>query len=328
MSDAQLTERNPWPPELMTRVGLHAEATGDRAHTLINDLALPEPVARHLWRAYWPLAELIARHLRNGLTEPLVMGINGAQGTGKSTGAYILARALSAQGWKVCQFSIDDLYLRHEERQALAEAVHPLLATRGVPGTHDVVMGRELLAQLRAAESTQVTRLPSFDKAKDDQKPESIWPTFTGRPDLILFEGWCVGARPQAESALVRPCNELEEREDPDGRWRTYVNQRLEDYQALFAQLDLLVMLQAPSFQQVYEWRSLQEEKLRQTLSESDLAVSKVMSSTELVRFISHYERLTRWMLEEMPARANVLLALNPAHEIDQVVVNSWLWDL
>jgi D-glycerate 3-kinase len=328
VSDASPTERDPWPAELLSQMGLRADAMGDRAYTLVQDLQLPEVVARHLWRTYWPLAELLARTLRAGVRHPLILGINGAQGTGKSTGAHILARALNTQGWKVCQFSIDDLYLTREQRRTLAETVHPLFATRGVPGTHDVSMGMGLLEQLRSATPDTVTPLPRFDKAMDDRKPKPQWPVFTGRPDLIIVEGWCLGARPQPEAALIKPCNTFEEWEDPDNRWRNYVNERLKDYQDLFAQQDLLVMLKAPSFDQVFEWRSLQEEKLRQSLSESELVGSKVMSAKELMRFISHYERLTRWILEELPSRADVVLSLNSAHEIDQVVIHSWFRDL
>ena len=86
--------------------------------------------------------------------------------------------------------------------------------------------------------------------------------TTIGRPDVILFEGWCVGARPQSEAELQPPINELERRADPDARWRRYVNERLgSDYKDLFGHLDRLLMLEVPSLDKVVEWRLLQERR-------------------------------------------------------------------
>lgn len=161
---------------------------------------------------------------------------------------------------RVCLLSIDDLYLGRDARRELAAKVHPLLITRGVPGTHNLPLALQLFAQLKKAAPTQVTLVPRFNKALDDCEPKTRWEPFTGRPDIIIFEGWCVGARAQPQKALQEPVNALEAKEDPDGIWRRYVNEKLKAYQELFQQIDLLVMLKAPSFDQVLEWRQLQEK--------------------------------------------------------------------
>lgn len=254
-----------------------------------------------------PLSDWLAGQRATG---PMLVGLCGAQGSGKSTAALILRHLLEARGLKVAILSIDDLYLTHAERQALAKAVHPLLATRGPPGTHDVALGE---AVLDALGQPGPTAIPSFDKASDDRRPSEAWPVFEGPADIILFEGWCVGARPEAPAALAAPINTLEREDDPDGVWRGYVNEALALYQPLFARLDKLILFAAPSFDIVQRWRGEQEEKLR---AASDGKAPRVMTEVEVARFIQHYERLTRLILKEMPSRADALVDLGEAREL------------
>jgi D-glycerate 3-kinase len=123
---------------------------------------------------------------------------------------------------------------------------------------------------------------------------------------VLLFEGWCVGARPQPEQQLAEPVNALERESDPDGRWRRFANQQLAgEYQRLFARLDWLILLNAPGFESVLAWRTLQEHKLRDRLVAEGQPLARVMSDGQVARFIAHYERLTRHILEEMPGRAD-----------------------
>ena len=134
--------------------------------------------------------------------------------------------------------------------------------------------------------------------------------------DVVLFEGWFVGARPQPAKALDEPVNALERDGDPDGRWRRHVNTTLAgEYQALFETVDLLVLLQAPDFEQVYAWRLLQETKLAARLAREG-GGGAAMDEPVLRRFIQHYERLTRWIQEEMPGRADVVVRLGQDHEV------------
>lgn len=251
--------------------------------------------------AFWqPLADRIASQTRR----PLIVGINGAQGSGKTTLCRFLEQLLYERGLRALTLSLDDLYLTRAERQALARDEHALFATRGVPGTHDVALGEAILDALAAGRPAD---LPRFDKAADDRSPDS---TPVEPPvDVILFEGWCVGAVPQPAGELRAPVNALERDADPDGAWRREVNRRLAtDYAELFARIDLLVMLKVESFEAVRANRKLQEDKL----ARANPGGVAVMDDAALDRFLMHYERLTRWMLAEMPARADILLEIGP----------------
>lgn len=275
--------------------------------------ALPEGFERQVEMLHRPLADRIAEAAR-AAGRCLVVGVCGTQASGKSTLCAVVAHLLAEAGLKAAVLSIDDLYLTHEERAALAGGVHPLLATRGVPGTHDVELGLSLLDALACPGEV---RLPRFDKARDTRRPPEEWERFEGPADVVLFEGWCVGARPQGEADLAAPVNALERDEDPDGTWRRYANAALAGpYQALFGRIDLLVMLQAPGFEAVLAWRREQEAKLRARLSAGGGDLSRTMDEAALARFVAHYERLTRHILDEMPARADVLARLGPAREL------------
>ncbi len=143
------------------------------------------------------------------------------------------------------------------------------------------------------------TIVPVFDKACDDRALESDWLQVRGPIQVVIVEGWCVGARAQLADDLVHPVNALEREEDPDGRWRRYVNDQLSSrYGELFALLDLCVLLRAPSFETIQTWRAEQEAGLHRSRRGS----LPPMDPNALHRFISHYERLTRWMHRDEPA--------------------------
>jgi D-glycerate 3-kinase len=249
------------------------------------------------------------RHRARNARGCLVVGLCGAQGSGKSTAVAHVAIALEAQGLAVAVLSLDDLYLPRAARVALAREIHPLLATRGVPGTHDVALGVDTIAALRRGEPAA---LPRFDKAVDDRCPERSWPAAPCHTDILLFEGWCVGARPQDADMLARPVNALEAEEDSDGIWRRYVNDALAgSYQALFATIDALILLAAPSFEIVPAWRGQQEAALRSRLFRNAEGAAQTMDAAALARFIQHYERLTRHILATMPGYADLTLRLD-----------------
>ncbi|MCY4428166.1 MAG: hypothetical protein OXC05_14230 [Halieaceae bacterium] len=278
---------------------------------LVEEERLPASYADFAQRWIQPLAVwLAAARRRRGA--PLLAGVNGAQGTGKTTLCKFLQLLLERE-YKTITLSLDDFYLGRDERRRLAAQVHPLLATRGPPGTHDSASLAATLDKLLAGKSVTA---PRFDKVTDDRLPVASWRRHQQPVDIVLLEGWCVGCPPQPGEMLGRPVNPLEADEDAGGRWRRYVNARLaEDYAALFARLHCLIMLQAPSLAAVQEWRGLQEQKLH---AEED---RRGMDATRLRRFLQHYERLTLWCLAELPGRADYLLRLNEAHEVAEVVV-------
>jgi len=268
---------------------------------------LPASYAETVGAVAAPLAGRVAAMARPG---GIVVGLCGPQASGKSTLTAVLARLLEERGLRTAVLSLDDLYLTRAERAALARDVHPLLATRGVPGTHDVALGTRALASLRAGGGTL---LPRFDKAADDRGEGAV---FEGPADVVIFEGWCVGAIPQPAADLTWPVNALERERDRDGTWRGHVNAQLAGpYRSLFDGLDLLVLLQAPGFEVVLAWRQEQERKLRERLAHEGAGGRRAMSDDEVAGFIAHYERLTRWILAEMPARADVVVALDAARK-------------
>jgi D-glycerate 3-kinase len=272
----------------------------------IAEEGLPESFRRTVELVCEPLAARAQRR-RIDRKRTAVIGLCGAQGAGKSTIARYAARLLEQRGMRAVALSLDDFYLTHDARQRLAKEVHPLLATRGPPGTHDVGMLGAAIDQLRS--KGKVT-LPRFDKARDNRTPRGTWRTVASPVDVILLEGWCVGAVSQGRAALATPVNDLERDEDPQGVWRAYVNDQLDcPYQALFARLHDLILLEAPSFEVVAGWRAEQEAKLRARNPQEGDAGG--LDDAQIARFVAHYERLTRWILAEMPARADWVVTLD-----------------
>lgn len=262
---------------------------------------------------YAELVEAI-RRTHKQLGRPIVVGVNGAQGSGKSTLADWLVHAFSGSGNSAVALSIDDFYLTHQARLELAELIHPLLKTRGVPGTHDIELALRTLGAL--TNDPEQVRVPRFDKAHDDRQPASKWPLVKTPTDVIVLEGWCLGIGPQSADALTKPVNELERREDAELIWRQYVNRQLQKhYPPLFDQVDIWVMLRAPGFATVYDWRLEQEHKLAASLANNG-AAGRVMSDTEIHRFIQHYQRLTEHGLETLPSQVNFLFTLDSQRQI------------
>ena len=219
---------------------------------------------------------------------PPILGIAGSQGSGKSTLAQDVAERFDG-----ATLSLDDVYLTKAERADLAGRVHPLFATRGPPGTHDLGLLQRLLDRLSSAGPGDRTPLPRFDKLTDDRAPEADWTVVQGRPSVIVLEGWCLGATAQPATALVAPINGLEAGQDADGLWRGAINDVLaRDYAPLRARLDALIFLKAPSFDVVLDWRSEQEAGLMKR----DAVPPERRAA--LAVFVQHYERLTRHMIE------------------------------
>ena len=244
----------------------------------------------------------------------LFVALNGSQGSGKSTlCAYLCAALESDAGLKAVSLSLDDVYLTHAERQRLGERVHPLLRTRGVPGTHDLDLLERTLDQLGAT-TVGTVAVPRFDKSVDDRHPRERWSEVTTPLDVVLLEGWCLGTSSVADQELESPLNDLERLEDTDGTWRRYVNSQLrEHYEALYERMDFWVMLAAPGFETVLRWRTEQEHKLAQAVQGRG---DGLMSDQALQRFVAHFERCTRQCLATLPAQVDVLLQLDGERRI------------
>ena len=254
--------------------------------------------AQNIWS---PLACSLAEAYSAGAVR--CVAITGAQGSGKTTLARILAHEFVSRGVRAVVYSLDDFYLERARRIELSRSVHPLLLTRGVPGTHDV----ELCVRVLDCVARAPTAMPQFDKGRDDRVEPSRWPV-AGPVDVVVIEGWCLGARAQRAADLIAPVNDLERDEDGDGRFRGFVNDALRQrYRMLFERFDKLVFLQVPSFAAVRRWRAEQELQIE---------ASRRMSAVQLERFIAHYQRLTQWMLVDVPGRADLTVTLDESHAI------------
>ncbi len=273
---------------------------------------LPVSYLQTVEQWFLPLAEQVLRKASTN-HQALLVGVSGCQGSGKSTLASLLVLLLKElMGLNAINLSIDDFYLTHADRQTLARTVHPLLATRGVPGTHDVELALNTIANLRKQGRVAI---PRFNKAIDDRAPQDEWPVVMAPVDVIVLEGWCLAVPAQAEDALVQPINELEAKEDPQGLWRRHVNQKINaDYSRLYDMIDYLIMLKAPDFAKVFEWRQNQEDKLAARLGSA--AGNRIMNKEQLHRFIQHYERITRHGLNALPAQADVVFELTDEQTI------------
>jgi len=282
---------------------------------IVKEEKLDDAIASQLGTVYLPLSEWIAN---KHTTRTVVIGVNGAQGSGKSTLCKII-RSLLVHGYKkkVIMLSIDDLYYSKEKREELSRSVHPLLKTRGVPGTHDVDLGINIFKSLTRCDQKDEVVLPVFDKAIDDLLPRSEWASVKGPVDISLFEGWCVGSTGQGITDLQVEMNRLEREEDKEKIWRTYVNnQLLGPYQELFSYIDYLVLLEVPCMESIFKWRSLQEEKLKQACKKTGMSTDNLMSEGEIERFIMHFERITQHILKTMPGKADIVLKINKNHHI------------
>ena len=247
-----------------------------------------------------------------------LIGLSGLQGSGKSTLAAQLVEHARERGVAALAMSIDDFYHGRDARRRLAHTVHPLLATRGVPGTHDVGLLLRTLAHLRNATGDRPACVPRFDKGRDTRLPPSRWRRIAQAPALVILEGWCIGVPAQTRAQLQAPLNELERHEDADGRWRHWVNSRLEDeYEQAWRQLDRLVMLQAPGFDVVTQWRDQQEQAVRRRNA------PHALSAPALQRFLMHYERISRHALKTLPALADVRVVLDAQRRVARVVART-----
>lgn len=276
---------------------------------------LPASYLDYAQQWFAPLASTLASHQSSAGTA-LLVGVNGAQGSGKTTLCDYLRENLAAcHGKRAVCLSLDDFYLTRERRQRLSEDVHPLLAVRGVPGTHDMKLLAGTLDHLLLDGARSCVAIPRFDKARDDRKPREDWDSVSAPVDIVLLEGWCLGIRPEPEDALAQPVNALERQDDPGARWRRYVNDTIRtEFNPLYQRIEHWVMLCAPSFDCVYRWRQEQEQKL--AMASNAGGAGHIMNDEQLARFIQFYERITRRCLEQLPPLVQDLYRLDAERRV------------
>jgi D-glycerate 3-kinase len=264
-----------------------------------------------------PVSFWIAKKSDN--KKPYFVGLAGGQGTGKTTISSIIKIILEKYfKLKVFKISIDDFYKTRKERIALSKKVHPMLLTRGVPGTHDISMMLDFFKKSKAKKFNKL-KLPNFNKAIDDRFPKNKWNTINKRPDVIIFEGWCVGARAETNKTLKKSINSMEKANDHKLVWRKYVNQQLKTkYKKLYSQLNCIIYLKAKNFSLLQKWRLKQEHKL--WLKTKKKGGHKIMSKGDVINFMQTYQRITQNMFKNMPKYASIILNLNSNHQIKTAV--------
>ena len=250
--------------------------------------------------------------------KPLILGLSGGQGIGKTTISSIITLILKKYfKLNIFKISIDDFYKTRKERFLLSKKIHPLLMTRGVPGTHDINIMLNFFKRVKK-NNFKSLKLPKFDKAIDDRCKKSSWYTIKKRPDIIIFEGWCVGAMAQKNSMLKKSINSLEKTNDQNLIWRKFVNNQLKTkYKKLFGHLDNLLYLKAKNFNLLQQWRIKQEKKLWLKLKKRKNL--KIMNKLEVINFMQTYQRITQNMIKDVPKYASIIFKLNSNHQIKTI---------
>ena len=252
-------------------------------------------------------------------SRPYFIGLAGGQGTGKTTISSILKIILiNYFKLNVFKISIDDFYKTRKDRIKLSKRIHSMLLTRGVPGTHDIKMMLDFFKSAKKKKFKKM-KLPLFDKSVDDRLPKKKWYEIKKRPDVIIFEGWCVGAKAQTNHEIKKSINSMEKSMDKQLKWRKFVNYNLKtSYKKLFKQLDSLLYLKASSFNQLRKWRLKQEKKLKiQTKNKKNL---KIMDKKDVISFMQTYQRITENMFKNVPKYASIIMNLNSSHQIKSVI--------
>ena len=252
---------------------------------------------------------------------PLIIGLAGGQGSGKTTISSILSLILKKYfKLKVFKISIDDFYKTKKQREILSKDKHSLLLTRGVPGTHDIKIMLDFFRKIKT-KNFKSLKLPKFNKANDDRYKKKHWYKLKSRPDVVIFEGWCVGAKPQSLRLLKKPINALEKAYDKSLKWRRFVNLQLKtNYKKLYSQLDSLLYLKVKNFNLLKKWRIKQEEKL--WLKAKSRKNLKIMNKKEVINFMQTYQRITEQMFKDAPKYSSIIMNLNKNHQIHKIKFN------
>lgn len=264
-----------------------------------------------------PISFWIAKKAKN--RRPYFVGLAGGQGTGKTTISSIIKIILIKYfKLKVFKISVDDFYKTRKDRSLLSKKVHPMLLTRGVPGTHDINLMLSFFKKMKSKKFKSL-KVPSFNKAVDDRFNKKNWQRIIERPDIIIFEGWCVGARPVSTNSLKRSINSMEKVKDSKLVWRKYVNQQLKSkYKNIYSQLNCLIYLKAKKFSLLQKWRLKQEYKLK--LKNKKRSKNKIMNKEDIFNFMQTYQRITENMFRTVPKFASIVMHLNSNHQIKSTV--------
>jgi len=271
---------------------------------------------KSLKKIYIPMSFWIEnQYKKKGKT--LFLGLSGGQGSGKTTVATILKIILKKFFKRETYVSsIDDFYKTQKNRDKMSKKIHSLFKTRGVPGTHDINLISKFFKFIKKEKFKKI-KLPKFEKARDDRVKKKYWHNVKKKPEIVILEGWCVGAKAQSNSLIRKPINLLEKNEDKNLIWRQYVNEKLKkEYKKIFAIIDHFIFIKIPNFKMVFKWRLLQENKLRKRSNFN----KRIMTYNEIKRFIMFYERITLQMMKDLSKSASIIMLLKKNHEIKKAL--------
>ncbi|PZD72997.1 Uridine kinase [Acaryochloris thomasi RCC1774] len=270
-----------------------------------QDCQIQTPCIDLLWQFWLPLAQrLIQTHQQ--LNRPLIQGILGMQGAGKSTLTAMLCLILQQLGYTSLTLSIDDLYKTYADRQQLQQQ-DPRLIWRGPPGTHDIDIGIEILDRLRFAQAVDI---PRFDKSAHNGQGDRSGFESAQPADIVLFEGWFTGLFPLPDSAFEDPPAPINTPEDLT--FAQEMNQALNDYSPLWERLDSLIVLQLADYQLSKRWR-INAERVA-------IATGKTgMDKTEVEQFVDYFwkalhPKLFIPALIQKPQAVDLVIEINAEH--------------
>ncbi len=272
---------------------------------------------QQLEKFYLPISKFLHKNfIKNKGT--IIIGLSGGQGSGKSTISKIMKIILKEKyNLNTVIFSIDDFYKTLDEREKMSKKISQLFLTRGVPGTHDTKILLNVLKKLKSVKFRKIS-VPKFDKSNDNRCKKKDWLKIKSKPDIVIFEGWCVGAEAQKKTSLIKPLNDLEMHEDQKLIWRKKVNSELKNnYKKVFNLIDILIFLKIPSFKYVYKWRALQEKKLNRFSKGK-----KIMNKLQVRKFIMFYERITRHMIKTLNSKADLTISMDTKHYLKSMKFN------
>ena len=241
--------------------------------------------------------------------------IAGPQGIGKTTILKIIKKVFKKEFKKeILSLSLDDFYYDPIKRNNLSKKIHPLLNTRGVPGTHDVNYLQSVVNKF--TKSKYPIEIPIFDKLNDKKERKKI--IIKKKCDILILEGWCVGCPPLNQKYLIKDINLLEKKMDTNKIWRYYYNNQLKlNYKKLFSQFDSIIYFKNSSFSHVLKWRLKQENRLRKIIGNNKFVG---MSKDDIKIFIQYYEKITKWMMKVMPKKANLTIFVDINQKIKKLI--------